>query len=693
MGVYAMPLYANVNPLQINQLIDLAVQTHPLVGAAIADKQATTEGVVAAKLNYLPTPALSSQYNRAEGGITRFSISQPLWTGGKLTADVNRAINDDRAAFAKTMERRNEVAKNTIDIWQQYIYALSLQDLYLNNLKQLQEFEAMMQRRVAQGVSAKIELDLITSRILQDQNALQGAIEQQRIAENRLQQVIGKPIVAPMALDVADMTRQAKAASQDFERLAFSSVADNHPSVIRQRFEVESARQEVKSQQAGQMPSIYMQYKNDYHHRNSRFEGDFSVGISYDPGAGLSNLALARASKARVQSLIQSQEAARRKIVEEIQTQYQQFISARDQELSLSAAVAGAQIILNSYRRQFVTGRKSWLEVLNAMREQSEYEKQLRQVQAQMVANFYKLQIDFGQMPWQTQAMTFIERQNSDFNPLEFAKDQFDELKKQSINLNNKTLNLRIGTLPITDMGFKQGVNNPNNPNFSNATAGVDIDINSKVLNTDQLNQTSPLLKTTINPVGKKSDIDNLEADGELSQNKTDNHLNNDRLNDLGKNLPPQQDLPNKQIFDYQSKTTSIDKESDGRLVKEMERHSSTDSDNAVVIATTLSATSPAVTTTNDVDLNTDSVVAQRPDAVLASKSKQAEQIKLLNNGSGSVIVKKVGVGVAKLGISANANTKTNMAKANTGAALGKITIHTSSSSATRVIRRTPSNP
>ncbi|WP_164172281.1 TolC family protein, partial [Streptococcus pneumoniae] len=73
-------------------------------------------------------------------------------------------------------------------------------------------------------------------------------------------------------------------------------------------------------------------------------------------------IALAKASEARVQSLIQSQEAVRRTVMENIQTQYQQFISARDQELSLTAAVAGAQIVLNSYRRQFIAGRKSWLE-------------------------------------------------------------------------------------------------------------------------------------------------------------------------------------------------------------------------------------------------------------------------------------------------------------------------------------------
>ncbi|STZ14144.1 type I secretion outer membrane protein, TolC family [Moraxella caviae] len=414
---------AAINPLEVNGLIGHAVQTHPLVGAARADKDAAAEGVTAAKLGLLPTPSLSTQHAGNDGTITSLAIRQPLWTGGRLTADINRAMYDDKAAVAGIMERQNEVAKNTIDIWQSYIYALSLKELYAKNLEQLADFEAMMQRRVAQGASAKIDLDLVTNRILQDQNSLQGAIEQQRIAEARLEQLVGQPIGVPtQSLPLSQMAKEAKSQSVNFGQLAFGDMSANHPSVIRQHFEVEAARHEVKSQRASRYPSVYAQYTNEYRHRGGKHEDDLMIGLSYDPGAGFSSLALARASEARVQSLMQSQEAARRSAMEAIQTQYQQFVSARDQELSLTAAVGGAQIVLNSYRRQFIAGKKSWLEVLNAVREQSQYEQQLRQVQAQMVASFYKLQVDFGLMPWQ-QNYHADPATHEEFSPLAQAKD------------------------------------------------------------------------------------------------------------------------------------------------------------------------------------------------------------------------------------------------------------------------------
>lgn len=436
----------------VNQLISQAVMTHPLVGAARAEEQATAEGITAAKLNLFPLPSVTSSYDKNDGMVTRAGLRQPLWTGGKLTATVNQAIYDDKAATAYIFEQQNTVAKNTIDIWQSHVYATALQGLYVNNLKQLNEFEAMMQRRVEQGVSARIDLDLVTNRILQDQNAYQAAQQQQRIAEARLAQMIGQPILAgqlqPAPLD--QMARYAKAQSKGFEQLAFSTAGINNPSVMKQQFQIEAAKQQVKTQQAAQYPTVYAQYEHLYYHKSREDDGQFSLGLSYDPGAGFSNRALARASAARVQSLAQSQEAARRTVMESIQTQYQQFVSAKDQETSLIAAVAGAQIVVDSYRRQFIAGRKSWLEVLNAVREKASYQQQLLQVQSQMLGAFYKLQVDFGLMPWQN--FSTLTTPTPEFRPyMEFR----DWLQQQASELTVPTLEqpaaLPITAEPITD--------------------------------------------------------------------------------------------------------------------------------------------------------------------------------------------------------------------------------------------------
>ncbi|MGM8891302.1 TolC family protein [Psychrobacter sp. 1Y1] len=401
---FTVTSHAVVADFQINSLVAQAIQTHPLVGSARASQQATTEGINAAKLNLLPTPSVSSGYDRDNDFVSEVTIRQPLWTGGKLTADVNQAIFDDKAAVEYIYEQQNLVAKTTIDAWQSYIQAVATQSVHVENLKELNDFEAMMQRRVGQGVSARIELDLVTNRILQEQTSYQAAVEQQRIAAARLEQIIGQPLSQMSVTSIPNLkvlVNQAKQQSVDFERMAFDRAGFYNPTVVKEHFQIESAKQGVESQQAARYPTIYAQYEHAYYHEDNENDGKFSVGLSYAPGAGFSNFALARASQAEVNSLVQNQEAARRNVIENIQVQYQQFISAKDRETSLIAAVAGAQIVVSSYRRQFIAGRKSWLEVLNAVREHNDYQVQLVQTRAEMLGSFYKLQVDFGVMQWQ----------------------------------------------------------------------------------------------------------------------------------------------------------------------------------------------------------------------------------------------------------------------------------------------------
>lgn len=399
-----MTAQAAVQDLRVDSLITQAIQTHPLVGSARANQQATTEGINAAKLNLLPTPSVSSGFDRDNDFVSQVTIRQPLWTGGKLTADVNQAIFDDKAAVEYVYEQQNLVAKTTIDAWQSYIQAIARQGIHAEALKELNDFEAMMQRRVSQGVSARIELDLVTNRILQEQTAYQAAGEQQRIAAARLQQIIGQPLSPSSAMSLPNikvLVNQAKQQSANFEKMAFEQASFYNPVIVKEHFQIESAKQGVESQQASRYPTVYAQYEHAYYHDDNENDGKFSLGLSYAPGAGFSNLALARASQAQVDSLVQSQEASRRSVIENIQVQYQQFVSAKDRETSLVAAVAGAQIVVNSYRRQFIAGRKSWLEVLNAVREQNDYQVQLAQTRADMLGAFHRLQVDFGIMSWQ----------------------------------------------------------------------------------------------------------------------------------------------------------------------------------------------------------------------------------------------------------------------------------------------------
>lgn len=390
--------FATAHAQDLNELITQAVKTHPLVGAANAEALAASDGVVAAKMQFLPAPSVSTNLDK-DNLIAQLNIRQPLWTGGRLTANIDQALYDERAAQVHILEEQNTIAKNTIDIWQSYLHAKELQILLSQDLKKLIDFEAMMNRRVTVGVSAHIDLDLVTNRILQEHNRYQAAKEQERIALVRLSQMMGGlPITPTSKLDTH--LQFIKSRADSLEPLALNAQGITHPSVIKQANQVLAAEASVKAKKAARYPNLYAQYQYQYTQKG-RSSSDFSIGLNYDLESGLSSFALASAADHQVNSLRQSQEATRRTIAENIATQYQQFVSAKDQQKSLQTAVKGGSLVVQSYERQFIAGRKSWLDVLNAVREESQYKQQLLQTQIQMIGAFYKLQIDLGQMPWQ----------------------------------------------------------------------------------------------------------------------------------------------------------------------------------------------------------------------------------------------------------------------------------------------------
>ena len=91
----------------------------------------------------LPTPSVSSSYDNDEDSfVSEASLYQPLWTGGKLTANVNTAIFDDKAAVEHIHEQQNAIAQSTIEAWKGYIQAIAEQDIHIETLTQLSDFEA-----------------------------------------------------------------------------------------------------------------------------------------------------------------------------------------------------------------------------------------------------------------------------------------------------------------------------------------------------------------------------------------------------------------------------------------------------------------------------------------------------------------------------------------------------------------------
>ncbi|MEG0447366.1 MAG: TolC family protein, partial [Comamonas sp.] len=115
-------------------------------------------------------------------------------------------------------------------------------------------------------------------------------------------------------------------------------------------------------------------------------------------GMGLANQAQQRAALERV-------EAARQDLAQqrhEQQIQLRQLLDRRASDQTLLAGYAESVMTLEntlaSFRRQYESGYKSWLDVLNAVRELADQQMQQAQVQASWRVNSLRLSARMGRL-------------------------------------------------------------------------------------------------------------------------------------------------------------------------------------------------------------------------------------------------------------------------------------------------------
>lgn len=396
---------AVLNRIDANTVVEKAIDNHPLVQSARSEARATDEGVTAARLGRFPSLTVDSGLG-TNGPTATVDLQQPIWSAGRIDSSIDQATYDTYAARASVEEQRYEIGKRALEAWQAFVSSANLKYVYKNNLRELDRFQSMMRRRVSAQVSARIELDLVMNRILQSQDAYDGAVEQQRIALSRLEQIIGEPIskaALTQTYNLEAMAARVRRESGRFDQSIIYRASHTHPSVVRSAYQARSAQSAADIEKSATLPQVVARYQHQYVRDTDSKSDQLTVGLQYAPGAGFSSYALAKAAQERVNSIKQTQEAARRQVVEDLQVDYQQFASARDRERALMAAVDGARIVKESYERQFIAGRKSWLDVLNAVREEESYAAQLVQARVNFIAAYYRLKLGVGLLPWQRQ--------------------------------------------------------------------------------------------------------------------------------------------------------------------------------------------------------------------------------------------------------------------------------------------------
>ena len=385
--------------LHLPYLLNVVLQAHPSLKAVRMDKLAASEDLRAAERQRWPAVSaiVENKSNNASVVSTRvLRVEKTLWDAGRVTARIDEAgtnvtINESRVAIIS-----QQLALQVVNTWQNLTAADARIAVANGTLDQLNRYRQQMERRVQAEASSLIDLELVSSRILQTQVELNQAQTARKLSLSRLEilsgveGLVGLPWRAPSLPGLQQTEMQARVVVE----MNWRDVAMRHPNVEKARQDAVAARQRIEGKRAEQYPQLYLRMDQPVDAANNAPVS--FLGLRYTPGAGFATGLEAQALANRAASLDEAVEAALRDVTEALLADRDEFFSSRNRLAVLDKAVEGSRAVLESYGRQFVAGRKTWQDLLNAVRELAQNQYTLAESHAAMLAALYRLQVRMG---------------------------------------------------------------------------------------------------------------------------------------------------------------------------------------------------------------------------------------------------------------------------------------------------------
>lgn len=357
---------------------------HPSVRGAAAKNQSAQLGVEAAKWQYWPTPSFGVE--RVQGGTAALGqgdrtvgvlgLNQPIWNGGRLSLGVKRAELLVLQAEAEAQEVRQSLATRVIQAWSDTVVALRKIEAQEQSLAAHDRLLKMVERRHAEGVSAQADVALARSRL----DLLQADVEvlksQRDNAMDKLRLLTdsqikyehlarGHELTAFTGLTLVDLLDQAQKLS---------------PQLKKNQHLIDVARSDVDVAKASLKPELSLKYEHQQSSNNS--SGPTSnnrvyLSLNSNLGAGLSRLSGIGQAVSQVSAAEEELSVQRQALLEQVQLDWALIKAANLRIKGLTLAANAGVEVLESYERQFLAGRKQWIDLMNAVREQAQTQSQL----------------------------------------------------------------------------------------------------------------------------------------------------------------------------------------------------------------------------------------------------------------------------------------------------------------------------
>lgn len=392
-----------------------AYQNNPTLLAERASLRATDEGVANAVSGWRPTVQIEGDAGFSETettsvtlGITStdeaslqprsfsMSITEPLYRGGRTTAETRSAENLVDAGRAESARTEQDVLLDAVTAYMDVLRNQSVVELNRNNERVVERQHQAARDRFEVGEVTRTDVAQAAARVAQataDRIGAQGNLISSRAT---YRQFIGD---LPGALEWPARIGNVPANERDALRAA--SVAN--PTIIGADFAELAARDDIDVAISDLLPQVSLRGAYDRQFDVSSFTEEIdTLSLSaivtvplYQSGAEHS--AVRRSKQIASQRRLEFEEA-RRAVFEEVTRAWEALITARAQIVAFESQVRAAQLALDGVEQETLVGLRTTLDVLDAEQEVFAARVNLVSAQRDAVVSSYWVKATIGEL-------------------------------------------------------------------------------------------------------------------------------------------------------------------------------------------------------------------------------------------------------------------------------------------------------
>jgi outer membrane protein len=405
-------------PHTLDQALATVYMNQPALQAARAQLRSTDENVPQALAGWKPTVIVAGSTGYGNGISRQFlasipgwekvltdrdivtgqaTVTQPLYTGGKVRANVNRATDTVMAQRANLLAQEENSFASAVNAYVGVIENRQLLQLQINNERVLREQLRSTNDQYRVGEVTRTD-------VAQAEASLALAIAQTQTAQGNLATATGTFIQVIGYLPPDDLVPpQPIALPITGERQAAILAASNNPAVVAARFNDSAAKNAVEVAFAALLPQVNLQGQI-FQSNNSAGRSTYSNGYQallnlsvplYQGGSEYSAVRQARETEQQQQQLILD---AQRTAVQNAVNAWETLIAARAAAASTRTAITANQIALVGVEREHLVGTRTTLDVLNAQQTLLNSQVTLVQNLASLVTASYGVATAIGRL-------------------------------------------------------------------------------------------------------------------------------------------------------------------------------------------------------------------------------------------------------------------------------------------------------